>query len=296
MVLSQSLFQTLVAAIKDSSPHDFTIQSIVPVSGGDINRAYRIQTPSAAYFLKVNNTPDANRMFLAESDGLALIRRVPGVRAPRTFTVGQAHGEAFLLMEWLATAYNDVNEDTAQELLGRMVASLHRKQSASYGLDHGNFIGRLPQSNAVAGDWTAFFIHQRLQAQLDMAKPHLTDSHLQKQFDQLFAKLASLYPYEPPSLLHGDLWGGNYLITEPGKPALIDPAVYYGNREMDIAMTRLFGGFSGRFYAAYHEAYPLQPGWRDRVDLWNLYPLLVHLNLFGTSYLDAVQRRLKKYL
>src|SRR5690606_31764304 len=115
MVLSQPLFQTLVSAIKDISPHDFDIQSIVPVSGGDINRAYRIQTPSAAYFIKINDVPDANRMFLAESSGLALMRNVRGVRAPRTFTIGQAHGEAFLLMEWLAISNDGRNRDPAQE-------------------------------------------------------------------------------------------------------------------------------------------------------------------------------------
>lgn len=295
-MLSQPLFQTLVAAIKDISPHDFDIQSIAPVSGGDINRAYHIQTLSAAYFVKINDVPDANRMFLAESSGLELMRSVPGVRAPRTFTIGQAHGEAFLLMEWLPISYGCNNGDDALERLGRMVARLHRYPSSRYGMNHDNFIGRLPQSNTVTMDWTTFFIRQRLQKQLDIAGHDIVDAQLRNQFERLFDRLDSLYPNEPPALLHGDLWSGNYVITDPGQPVLIDPAVYYGNREVDIAMTTLFGGFSHRFYAAYHEAYPLQPDWKDRIDLWNLYPLLVHLNLFGISYLEAIQRNLKKYV
>lgn len=295
MMLSQPLFQILVSAIKDISPHDFSVQSIVPISGGDINRAYRIQTHSAAYFVKVNDIPDANRMFLAESSGLELMRSVPGVRTPQAFTIGRAQGEAFLLMEWLATSNSGRNRGAAQELLGRMVACLHRHQSNRYGLDYDNFIGKLSQTNTPTMDWTTFFIRHRLQKQLDIGGPDMVGARLRKQFGQLFDRMDSLYPNEPPSLLHGDLWGGNYLITDSGQPALIDPAIYYGNREMDIAMTKLFGGFSEHFYMAYHEAYPLQPGWEDRIDLWNLYPLLVHVNLFGASYLDALQGNLKKY-
>lgn len=296
MILSAPLFQTILAAIGDTSPGDFRVKSVVPISGGDINRAYRIQTQSAAYFVKVNDMAHANRMFLAESNGLALLRRVQGVRVPHTFTLGHAEGDAFLLMEWLDTATNHKDTHVAQERLGRMVAKLHQQQSATYGLDHDNFIGTLSQSNALTADWTEFFINHRLQKQLDMAGPYVGGTGLQKQFEQLFDRLDSLYPSAFPSLLHGDLWGGNYLITGQGEPVLIDPAVYYGHREVDIAMTKLFGGFSERFYSAYHEAYPLQPGWEDRVDLWNLYPLLVHVNLFGNSYLGSVQRHLRRYL
>lgn len=296
MILSLPLFETLVAAIRDITPLDFAIQSIAPVAGGDINQAYRVQTSSAAYFIKVSDVAHANRMLLAESSGLDLMRSIPDVQTPRPFTVGHAHGEAFLLMEWLAASNSREDRETAQEGLGRMVARLHRHPSDSYGLDHDNFIGKLPQTNARTADWTTFFIHHRLRKQLDMTARYMVDIRLQKQFEQVFNRLESLYPHEPPSLVHGDLWGGNYLVTDAGRPVLIDPAVYYGNREMDIAMTTLFGGFSDRFYAAYHEAYPLQPGWKDRVDLWNLYPLLVHLNLFGPSYLEAVQRNLKKYM
>ncbi|WP_079716153.1 fructosamine kinase family protein [Parapedobacter luteus] len=292
--LSESLFQALEAAIKATAPGDFRIQRVVPVSGGDINRAYQLQTKSGRYFAKVNDAPQAPQMFVAESTGLAMLRQTVGIRAPQPFMAGQAHRDAFLLMEWIDAAGK--HSEAGQAALGRMLAALHSQHRETFGLDHDNFIGRLPQANTPSADWTAFFIGQRLQKQLDIAQHTYSQAGLRASFDRLFARLGSLYPQEPPSLLHGDLWGGNYLVDAAGQPALIDPAVYYGHREADIAMTKLFGGFSTHFYAAYHEAYPLQAGWEARMDLWNLYPLLVHLNLFGASYLGAIQRSLKRYV
>ncbi len=295
MILSQSLYQALETAIKEVAPYDYHIRSIAPVSGGDINRAYHVKTQQSNYFVKVNDVAYATHLFLAESKGLAILRNASSeIHAPQPFTVGYAHGEAFLLMEWINP--EDKTGDESQEKLGRLVAILHRQQANVFGLDHDNFIGRLPQTNHQSTHWTDFFIQQRLQKQLDMAQRHLSGTSLQQQFDSLFFRLDSLYPDEPPSLLHGDLWGGNYLITSGTQPVLIDPAIYYGHREMDIAMTKLFGGFSQRFYAAYQEAYPLEPDWEQRIDLWNLYPLLVHLNLFGTTYLQPIQRSLNHVL
>ncbi len=289
MVWSEPLYQALQASLDDHEQQGARIASVAPVSGGDINRAYRIKTATNDYFVKVNDRPEAMPMFLAESTGLALLRKAVGTaHVPQTLGVGNARGESFLLMAWVNTG--DKYNDATQESLGRLLAKLHRQQADTYGLDHDNFIGRLPQSNAPSADWTDFFITQRLQKQLDSARHHLEGTDLLKQFDRLFSRLADRYPTEPPSLLHGDLWSGNYLVDAAGHPVLIDPAVYYGHREVDIAMTQLFGGFSERFYAAYHEAYPLQQGWRERVPLWNLYPLLVHLNLFGRSYLSEIRQ------
>ncbi|WP_257669991.1 fructosamine kinase family protein [Parapedobacter tibetensis] len=295
MFLSQPIVQALEAAIKGVVPNDYQIKSIVSVSGGDINRAYHIKTQSGQYFVKVNDANRAIQLFLAESKGLMLLRESSSsVNAPHTFTVGQAHGDTFILMEWIDMGSK--NDAGSQALLGRMVAALHRHHANDFGLDHDNFIGSLLQINTQSADWTDFFIQQRLQKQLDIAQKQLLNTSLQRQFDQLFARLDTLYPQEPPSLLHGDLWGGNYLIGTNGQPVLIDPAVYYGHREMDIAMTKLFGGFSQRFYAAYHEDYPLQDDWETRIDLWNLYPLLVHFNLFGGGYLSQLKNCLKQYI
>ncbi|PPL03459.1 fructosamine kinase family protein [Parapedobacter indicus] len=295
MLLSESLYEALEASLKNLERPHSSIQSIGSVSGGDINRAYRIKTSTGDYFVKVNNDPLAASMFLAESNGLDILRNPLGAaHVPKTFLVGNARGEGFLLMEWIDTG--NKHDAPQQEALGRLLASLHRRHADAYGLDHDNFIGPLPQNNGFSSDWTEFFIEQRLQKQLDMADQILDGTDLHKKFDRLFSRFADLYPCEPPSLLHGDLWSGNYLVDQLGTPVFIDPAVYYGNREVDIAMTKLFGGFSERFYDAYNETYPLQHGWEERVDLWNLYPLLVHLNLFGRSYLRAIQNNLKQYI
>jgi len=265
------------------------------VSGGDINRAYRIKTATGDYFMKVNNNAQATPMFLAESEGLVLLANTLGSsHVPQTHFFGNAHGEGFLIMEWIDTG--EKHTDHSQEALGRLLASLHRQQADTYGLDHNNFIGQLPQCNARTSSWTDFFIEQRLQKQLELARTLVDGTRLPRGFDRLFSNLDDLYPSERPALLHGDLWSGNYLVDTTGTPILIDPAVYYGHREVDIAMTKLFGGFSKGFYDAYHETYPLQHGWEERVDLWNLYPLLVHLNLFGRSYLRAIQNNLKQYI
>lgn len=295
MLLSESLYQALEAAVKNLEGQHSFIQLVIPVSGGNINRAYRIKTPIGDYFAKVNDNPMATPMFLAESKGLDLWRSVlGGAHVPQTFLIGNVRGEGFLLMDWIEAG--DPYTARQQEALGGLLASLHRQQADAYGLDYDNFIGRLPQNNTFSIDWTTFFIEQRLQKQLDMAGTILEGTDLRKKFDHLFSHLADLYPAERPSLLHGDLWSGNYLVDRMGKPVFIDPAVYYGLREVDIAMTKLFGGFSERFYAAYNEAYPLQHGWEDRVDLWNLYPLLVHLNLFGSSYLNAIENQIASYI
>ena len=295
MVLSEPLFQTLETAIKESASRDFHIQHITPVSGGDINRAYRLDTKSSSYFVKVNNDIRSTSMFLAESTGLALLRQATSTtHTPTVLMVGQAADEGFLLMRWIDIGSEQ--GEASQESLGRLIATLHRQQADNYGLDHDNFIGRLTQSNTQSTNWSEFFIQQRLQKQLDIAQSQLVGADLQKKFDLLYNRLEELYPKEPPSLLHGDLWSGNYLVTDQGQPVIIDPAVYYGHREMDIAMTKLFGGFTERFYTAYQEVYPLQPGWEQRIDLWSLYPLLVHFNLFGESYLYPLQRSLSTYL
>jgi len=180
------------------------------------------------------------------------------------------------------------------EALGRSLAALHVFCASSFGLDHDNFIGRLAQSNATTDDWASFYLVSRLEPQLRLAADHgLIDHGTRSSFDALRRVLpAGVGPEESPSRLHGDLWGGNLHADETGQPCLIDPAVYGGHREIDLAMMRLFGGFGERVFAAYEEAWPLAPGSGERVSLYQLYPLLVHVNLFGGSYVGSVQRAL----
>lgn len=180
--------------------------------------------------------------------------------------------------------------------LGEDLAKLHRNSAENFGLDQDNYIGSLPQSNAHAVNWAEFFAAQRIEPQLRMAADgNFFSSAERKNFDRLLSRIDDIVPQEKPALIHGDLWSGNYLYDAEGKPVLIDPAVYYGHREMDIAMMHLFGGFAPEVFRSYNERFPLESGWKDRVDFHNLYPLLVHVNLFGGGYAGQVKSILRKF-
>jgi fructosamine-3-kinase len=263
-----------------------------PIGGGDINRADAVTlSDGRRLFVKWNARPPAG-MFAAEARGLAWLEEAKAVRVPRVV----AAGAGFLALELIAAATPARDFD---ERLGRGLAALHRFGAPRFGLDHDNFIGRLPQDNAaVQGDagWAAFYRERRLEAQLRMAGDGgLATSRMRAGFDRLFAALDDLVgPEEPPSRLHGDLWGGNLLCDDAGAPCLCDPAVYGGHREIDLAMMRLFGGFGPRVFAAYDEAWPLAAGHEERVRLYQLYPLMVHVNLFGGSYVGQVESLLDR--
>ena len=265
------------------------VVSVLALAGGDINEAWEVTlSDGRAVFVKSNaNAPDS--MFPAEARGLLWLAEADALRLPEVLAVssGPSH-PPFLALELVRSARRVHDFD---EQLGRGLAALHRFGAAGFGLDQPNFIGSLPQDNSPAGDWTEFFRERRLLPQVERAiENRRAPAALAQGFDRLFDRLPELVgPAEPPARLHGDLWGGNLHVDERGLPCLIDPAVYGGHREMDLAMMRLFGGFSERVFAAYDEAYPLSPGAKDRVTLYQLYPLLVHVNHFGGSYLASVQ-------
>lgn len=263
-------------------------------SGGCINPGGKLITSRGAYFLKWNHSEKFKGMFEAERKGLQLLHRASAVRIPIVHGDGEDPDHAFILMEWIHSAPHNkaywIN-------LGRTLAALHKSRSPSFGLDHNNYMGSLPQYNQENDSWSKFFVEQRLEVQVAYAadRGHL-DQSLIKQFEKLYKQINSLLPLQEPSLLHGDLWSGNVISDEQGNPCLIDPAVYYGHREVDLAMTRLFGGFDPSFYDAYKEVFPTLPGDLHRSDLYNLYPLLVHLNLFGPSYLSSIRSILKTFI
>jgi len=257
-----------------------------PVGGGDINDAYALTLADGSRaFLKTHASPPPG-MYEAEARGLRWLDtgalQVPCVRAV---------GERFLVLQMLDGGKRDRYFD---EDLGRGLAELHRATPESFGLDHDNFIGRLPQRNATRDTWVDFYREQRLEPMVAAAAELL--SGMRGDLERLYAKLPELCgPEEPPARLHGDLWGGN-LHVHGELPALIDPAAYGGHREMDLAMMRLFGGFGERVFSAYAEAHPQAPGYEERVPLYQLYPLLVHVNLFGGGYVGSVRRVLDRYV
>ena len=258
-----------------------------PVSGGDINEAFAVElSDGRRIFIKAHRTAPPG-MFEAEARGLAWLAEASALRVPRVIAVGVA----FLALEWLEPGRPLSGFD---ESLGRGLAALHRASPAGFGLDHDNFIGSLPQSNRAHTSWVDFFREERLGAQLELArKKHRASAAMERGFSHLFERLPELLgPSEPPARLHGDLWGGNLHVGPDGEPCLIDPAVYGGHREIDLAMMKLFGGFSPRVFSAYAEAFPLAPGHAERVQLYQLYPLMVHVNLFGGSSVGSVERAL----
>jgi len=270
------------------------IDGALPVSGGDINEARRLETPLGKFFLKMNTAAHAHRMFAAEAKGLQLMADARALRIPEVIGSSTEGSTGWLLMEFMEQGRR---RPDFWENLGAGLADMHRTRSAQYGLEHDNFIGSLPQSNTQHENWLEFYIAERLQPQVQMAlQSKKFNTSDQENFEKLYEKLPQLLPEESPALIHGDLWSGNFLADELGAPVLIDPAVCFASREMDIAMSMLFGRFDQAFYDAYHDTYPLLPDWEERVDLYQLYYLLVHVNLFGGGYVGSVQRIVKRFV
>ncbi len=268
-----------------------------PVGGGDICSTAKISLANNSQVLVKWLSGSLAGLFIAERRGLEILYSAGILRVPKVLAQAETAGDcpAFILMEWLGRG-----SDTAgvAEALGNGLAAMHRVTSPAFGLNHDNFIGSNPQPNLPAQDWVAFFRDQRLGFQMELAgrNGYLSPPRVRR-LEKLMARLANWLPTHPPaSLLHGDLWRGNWLVTASGKPALVDPAVYYGHREAELAFTELFGGFPDSFYAAYNRAWPLDSDYRERKDLYNLYHLLNHLNIFGRGYGGSVDAILRQYV
>ena len=263
------------------------------IGGGDISLAYRVNTKSDVFFCKVQMKHIAYDMFKAESNGLEALRRSGVILAPQVYSCQKWGEGAVLIMEYL-----DSKRPSESELskFGEQLAHLHQQPASYFGWESHNFIGSLPQSNTKDVDWSNFYVQERLQPQIKMAvEQGMLSSEEIPSVEGMTEVLNDLFSGLKPSLLHGDLWGGNYMISSDGVPYLIDPAVYYGHSEVDIAMSRLFGGFGAAFYSAYESNIPLDQYSDDRIRIYQLYYLLVHLNLFGRSYYTGVMSILKHY-
>ena len=252
------------------------------VGGGDISSAWRLASPDGDVFVKTG-PPSAADMFAAEADGLAELSKAGAVRVPDVIATGHSGASVFLALEWLSFETPDV---ATERQFGEQLAQMHHATKQHYGWHRDNTIGLTPQRNAWNDDWLGFFRECRLGYQLQLAAENGFARDLGDRGARLLKRLPIYFEEDAPmpSLLHGDLWGGNWACFE-GLPVIFDPAVYYGDRETDIAMTRLFGGFGEAFYDAYESSWPLPPGHRDRVKLYQLYHVLNHLNLFGSAYL-----------
>lgn len=287
-------WRSVRAALAAASGLEFRDEPAAAVDGGSISQCLRWETASGPVFVKLAG-PERRFMFEAEADGLRELADAEALRVPRVLGVGNDARHAFIALEWL-----DLSRESrrAGRLLGECLARLHRVQAGQYGWRRDNTIGATPQLNGPCTDWPRFFAERRLGFQFDLAARNGHEGRLIERGRRLLERVADFFSsYQPlPSLLHGDLWGGNWAVTASGEPVVFDPAVYYGDRETDLAMTRLFGGFGPEFYAAYESAWPLDPGAGTRVALYNLYHVLNHLNLFGGGYgaqaLDMVDRLL----
>lgn len=264
------------------------------VHGGCINRCWRWETSSGPVFVK-EAPADRLEMLEAERHGLLELRSAEAIRVPEPLAAGAVEGSAFLALEWIDFGPSTTASD---ERLGEQLAALHRHRADRYGLDRDNTIGSTPQPNAWGDDWVRFLRERRLGFQLQLAAANGYGDRLQERGQRLLACLEVFFAtYRPaPSLLHGDLWGGNRATDTAGQPVIYDPAVYYGDREADIAMTRLFGGFGPRFYSAYVATWPLDQAAGTRRDLYNLYHVLNHLNLFGGSYRAQAEAMIDRLL
>lgn len=275
---------------------DLSAASSQSVAGGCISSGRRVQVPDGRSFFVKRSTRLPADMFPAEATGLAAMHSLDAIRVPKPYAVNAPEAqERFIVMEWIPSG-SSTNASAVE--LGRSLAHMHRTgRGRAFGFSIDNYIGSTRQPNEEDTSWLAFFSEKRLGFQtrlaLDSGK---LDASIASQIEEIQRRLSALLPdTDHPALLHGDLWAGNYMIDDRGNPVLIDPATYYGHREADLAMTRLFGGFPSAFYNAYEEEWPLEPGFDERADLYNLYHMLNHLNIFGSGYLGSVRSIVNRF-
>lgn len=273
--------------------YDVSINNTKYVSGGSINNAVLVNTTAGSYFIKWNNSSSFPEMFKKEAKGLLLLKNTNIIKVPNIIFYSEVDNFSFLVLEYIDSSIkiNDFWND-----FGVSLARLHKNTNTQFGLDHDNYMGSIYQSNKFHDNWNNFFINERINPLLEKCRNSgIINKSILNKFDNFFNKLDEIFPNEKPSLLHGDLWSGNYIVSSDGKACLIDPAVYYGNREIDISMTKLFGSFDNDFYNAYNQEFNLEKNWESRVDYYNLYPLLIHVLLFGGGYLSSILNIIRKF-
>ncbi|WP_313953689.1 fructosamine kinase family protein [Accumulibacter sp.] len=295
LALDAALGDALCHLMASDSGSPAQIDKATAVGGGSISRALLLESGNRRWFVKLNDSRLAD-MFAAEADGLSALASCPALRVPRVIGHGSSGRQAYLVLEHLPL--QGLRERDHGVAAGRALAELHRIQGAQHGWHRDNFIGSTPQANTRQTSWSSFFASQRLLPQLELARRHGYHGQLIADGERLGEALPALLADHcpPASLLHGDLWSGNAAVDASGRLVLFDPAVHFGDREADLAMSELFGGFPASFYAAYREAWPLAEGFELRRTLYQLYHVLNHLNLFGGSYLRQAERMIAALL
>ncbi len=272
-------------ALKNS----LALQNIKPLHGGDINQVFLLKGKTQSFVVKLNDVKRYPSMFQAEAKGLQLLQASESFFIPRIIQEGEIDTFSYLVLSYIKEGQATSN---SWSLFAKQLAKLHRCTAENFGLDHANFIGSLDQFNYYENNSSDFYINQRLIPQFKMAQQN---GFRFSTLDSLYKNIERSIPLEKPSLVHGDLWNGNSFFNEEGKPVLIDPACSFACREMDLAMMKLFGGYPDIVFKEYKEHFPLVNQWEERISLWQLYYLLVHLNLFGSRYLAQVNNIVTRY-
>ena len=269
------------------------VRTIQSISGGDINEAFFVETDSQQYFVKLNKKQPLD-FFRFEVEGLQKIGETDTIACPNVYGLMEIDGVSMLWLEWVE---GRKTKDTERRL-GENLAALHLREANHFGYEKQGYIGGLKQENALYDDWLSYYRDFRLKGQLERGrKEGRIRAEREKRLEKLLEQLDRWIPTQPKkSILHGDLWGGNWLTGPDGTPFVIDPSLLYGDHEFELAFTELFGGFSSDFYHAYNSVFPLSDTYEERKELYQLYYLLVHLNLFGESYGRPVDRILSKYV
>lgn len=283
----------LTKILRQSIGNSIQILSCDLVGGGCINQCYHLVTDDRAYFVKCNERSYLD-MFEKEHEALVALAAHANLLIPKPINSGKVGNDSYLVMEFIESS----SQSTYYwERLGEGLAGMHRQTKNLFGWETDNYIGRLPQSNKWHQSWTKYFVQERLRPQIKLARDsRILPPDVQIDLEKLCGRMDQYIVPGLPAFLHGDLWSGNLMTGPLGEPCLVDPSVYYGHREIELAFTRLFGGFDERFYQTYNQCYPLEAGFQQRFDIYNIYPLMVHLNLFGRSYLSEIKQILRKYL
>jgi fructosamine-3-kinase len=289
----KELFQHISQQLSQHFNQSIQLTDKQQVFGGDINQTFHLKTNIGSFFLKLNHSR-MNDMLKKEFEGLRLLYQTNTIKIPEPVTYGNFENDIFLVTEFVQKG---IAQKNFWQVFAQKLAALHQHSNDLFGLSDDNYIGSLQQRNNFCGTWPEFYATQRISPLAGFAfDQHKFSRQEVLLTEKLCNRFADLFPQEKPSLIHGDLWSGNFMCNDKALPVIYDPAIYYGNREMDIAMSLLFGGFDKSFYAEYNRVFPLQPGWEERIRLCQLYPLLVHLVLFGGHYYYSALEIIKAYL